>query len=169
MVCLLWRRLCHLAQPLLITGGMPIKLFRIQIFCQNAQVFHRSMLRHLAQPLSIRGGMPNKLFRIRIFCQNAQVFHRSIPNKIFRIQIFCQNATQVFHRAGLEISISLTKAMLVRMAVLLTGGALLVPLLQADMFVFPLPTLIPAMTWFLAARLPLLASWTVPVWPAPRT
>jgi hypothetical protein len=82
----------------------------------------RRWLRHLAQPLLITGGLPIKLFRIQIFCQNAQVFHRSIPNKIFRIQIFCQNATQVFHRAGLKILISLTKAMLARMAVLLTGG-----------------------------------------------
>ncbi len=78
------------------------------------------------------------------------------------------NATPVFHKARLPTSISCTRAVIGWMKVPLLG-ALPVCLLLEDMSTLPPLTLIPAMTRFWVAGLPLLASRTVPVWPEPST
>ena len=60
------------------------------------------------------------------------------------------NVTHVSYKEGLMTSISPTEVILARVAVLLTG-ALVISLLVADSFAFPLPTLIPALAQFWAA------------------
>ncbi len=54
------------------------------------------------------------------------------------------NVTHVSHKEGLKTLISPTEAILAWVAVLLMG-ALVISLLVADSFAFPLPTLIPAL------------------------
>jgi hypothetical protein len=54
------------------------------------------------------------------------------------------NVTHVSHKERLKTSISPTEAILAWVAVLLIG-ALVISLLVADSFAFPLPTLIPAL------------------------
>jgi hypothetical protein len=72
-----------------------------------------------------------------------------------------------FHKARLPTSVSCTGAVIGSMNVPLLG-ALPVCLLLEDMSALPPLTLIPAMTQFWVAGLPLFASWTIPVWPEPR-
>jgi hypothetical protein len=60
------------------------------------------------------------------------------------------NVTPVSHMEGLKTLISPTEAILARVVVLLTG-ALVISLLVADSFAFPLLTLIPALAQVWAA------------------
>jgi hypothetical protein len=122
MVCLLRRRLRHLAQPRRSRGGCQSNYSESKYFAKTLKFSTGQCFIILHNPCRSRGGCRTNYSESKYFFKTLKFSTGQSQTKYSESEYFAKNATQVFHRAGLKILISLTEAMLARMAVLLTGG-----------------------------------------------